>query len=89
MEIMLHSPVVKRLIQNVQMLRKRDKAWIRWKRNNNQESKEEFKTRNEYVKIRRENEKGYEKDIVEKCKEEHELFYRFVKGKSSKKIRKD
>ncbi|XP_050725009.1 uncharacterized protein LOC127002828 [Eriocheir sinensis] len=61
---------------------KRDKAWKRLKRNKNQRNKEDFKiARNEYVKIRREKEKGYEKDIVEKCKEEPKLFYRFINGK--------
>ncbi len=61
---------------------KSDEAWIRMKRNQNQRNKEEFKIAiNEYVKIRREEEKGYEKDIVEKCKDEPKLFYIFMNGK--------
>ncbi|XP_050692945.1 uncharacterized protein LOC126983856 [Eriocheir sinensis] len=61
---------------------KRDKAWSRLKRNKNQRNREDFKaTRNEYVKVRKEEEKRYEKDIVEKCKEQPKLFYRFINGK--------
>ncbi len=37
--------------------------------------------RNEYVKIRRGEEKGYEKGIVEKCKGKPKLFYKFIYGK--------
>ncbi len=33
------------------------------------------------MKIRKEEEKGYEKDIVNKCKEEPKLFYKFINGK--------
>ena len=33
------------------------------------------------VKIRREEEIKYEKDIMEKCKEEPKLFYKHIKGK--------
>ena len=34
-----------------------------------------------YVRVRREEEIKYEKDIVEKCKEEPKLFYKHIKGK--------
>ena len=35
-----------------------------------QRTKEEYKlTRNEYVRVKREEERRYEKDIVDKCKE--------------------
>ena len=51
--------------------KKRDEARRRMKRKPVQERKEEYKLeRNEYVRIRREKEKRYEKDIVDKCKEE-------------------
>ena len=47
-----------------------------------QERKEEYKLeRIEYVRVRRVDEKRYEKDIVDKCKEEQKLFYRFINGK--------
>ena len=36
-----------------------------------QKTKEEYKqARNEYVRVRRQEEKRYEKDVVDKCKEE-------------------
>ncbi len=34
------------------------------------------------MRIRREDEIGYEKDIIEKCKDEPKLFYRFINGKT-------
>ena len=47
-----------------------------------QERKEEYELeRNEYVKVRREEEKRYEKDTVDKCKEGPKLFYWFINGK--------
>ena len=52
-----------------------------------QERKEDYKLeRNEYVRVRREEEKRYEKDIVDKCKEEPKLFYRFINGKKNTEI---
>ena len=39
------------------------------------------------VKIRREKEKKFEKDIVNKCKEEPKLFYRYINGKIKQKER--
>ena len=44
-------------------------------------SSQHTEARNEYVRIRREDEIRFEKDIVEKCKEEPKLFYRHIKGK--------
>ncbi len=37
--------------------------------------------RYEYVRIRREEERNYEKDIIEKCGEEPRLFYRYINKK--------
>ena len=52
------------------------------KRKPKPKTKEECKpARNEYVRVRREEEKSYEKDIVDKCKEEPKPFYRFINGK--------
>ena len=49
-----------------------------WK-GNRKERKEGYKLeRNEYVRVRREE---IWKDIVNKCKEEPKLFYRFINGK--------
>ena len=51
-----------------------------------QERKEKYKQeRNEYVRVRREEEKRYEKDTVDKWKEEPKLFYRFIDGKIKRK----
>ena len=56
------------------------------KKRRNHRNKEDYKwARNEYVLVRREEEKGYEKDIVEKCKDEPKLFYRFINGKIKQK----
>ena len=59
----------------------RDRAWMRLESKLKQKTKEEYKlASNEYVKIRIEEEKRYEKDIVDKCMEEPKLFYRFING---------
>ena len=41
--------------------------------------------RNEYVKIRREEQRNYEKNIVNKCKDHPKLFYRYINGKMKNK----
>ena len=64
---------------------KRDTAWKRWKRNRSMINKESYKmARNEYVRVRKEEERKFEKDIVNKCKEHPKMFYRFVNGKLKK-----
>ena len=66
--------------------RKRDKAWRKWRKTRTAEAGNEYKTeRNEYVRIRREEEKNFERGIVEKCKKEPKLFYKFVNGKLKEK----
>merc|ERR1711980_82186 len=61
---------------------KRDRAWRIWKRNRNARNKENYTSlRNEYAKVRKEEEKKFEKDIVDKCKEQPKLFYRFINKK--------
>ena len=73
-------------MENVRVKKRRDEAWRRMKRKPIQERKEEYKLeRNEYVRIRREEERRYEKDIVDKCKEELKLFYGFINGKNKTK----
>ena len=62
--------------------KKRYEAFKRMRRKPTQENKAKYKSeRNEYVRIRREEEIKFERDIVEKCKEEPKLFYRYVNGK--------
>ena len=66
--------------------RKRDTAWNKWMKRKGPFAWEEYKkARNEYTKIRREEARKYEKNIVEKCKNEPKLFYRFVNGKLKNK----
>ena len=65
---------------------RRDKAWKKMRRKPTRENKREYKQeRNEYVRIRREEERKFEKDLVEKCKEEPKLFYRFINKKMKHK----
>ena len=58
----------------------KDTAWRKLKRYRNDNNREQYEEAgNEYVRIRREEEIRFEKDIV-KCKEP-KLFYRHIKGK--------
>ena len=41
--------------------------------------------RNKYITIRQEERRNYEKDIVDKCKDQPKLFYRYVNGKLKNK----
>ncbi len=60
----------------------KDAAWKKLRRHRNDNNREQYKeARNEYVRIRREEERRYERDIVEKCKDEPKLFYKHIKGK--------
>ena len=56
---------------------------MRIKRNKKKtDTKEEYElARNEYLRLRRQEEKRYKKDIVDKSKEEPKLFKRFINGK--------
>ena len=56
----------------------RDKAWRKLKKQRNEIHREQYKeARNEYIRIRREEERMFEKDVVEKCEKEPKLFYRY------------
>ena len=60
----------------------KDRALKRMIRRNSEVYREEYKkARNEYCRIRKEEEIKFESDIVKKCKEEPKLFYRYVNGK--------
>ena len=66
--------------------KRRDGAWKRWKRNQNLRNKEKFKVvRNEYVIVRKVEERKFEKDIVKKCKAQPKLFHIFINGKMKSK----
>merc|ERR1711980_73850 len=64
----------------------RDHAWNRWRKSRKHNHWTNYKDkRNEYVIIRKVERKNYEKDIVEKCKDQPKLFYGYVNGKLKKK----
>ena len=57
----------------------RDKAWKKLKKQRNKIHREQYKeARNEYIRIRRGEERVFEKDVVEKCEKEPKLFYRYI-----------
>lgn len=61
---------------------KRDRMWRNWRRRKRQDLWVKYtEARNEYVRLYRETKRKYEKDIVNKCKDQSKLFYRFVNSK--------
>ena len=66
----------------VEAKKRKDKAWKKWMKNRNDINREQYRNeRNEYVRIRREEERSFERDIVQKCEKEPKLFYRYINGK--------
>ena len=66
--------------------KKKERSWRNYKRRRNNTNWEKYKQmRNDYTKVRREEEKKYEKNIIEKCKDEPKLFYRHINKKLKKK----
>ena len=64
----------------------RDHVWNRWRKSRKHNHWINYKDkRNEYVNIRKIERINYEKDIVEKCKDQPKLFYGYVNGKLKKK----
>ena len=62
--------------------RVKDRAWRKLKKQRNETNRERYnEARNEYVRIRREEQIAFEKDVVEKCGDEPKLFYKYVNGK--------
>ena len=65
--------------------RNKNRAWRDLKKRPNKNNSEKYKkARNDYVSLRREVERNYQKRIVDKCKDEPKLFYRFINGKLKK-----
>lgn len=61
---------------------KRDKAWDITRRRRNEQTWNKYKRlRNEYVRIRKQEARNYEKNIVDKCESDPKLFYRYVNSK--------
>ena len=59
----------------------RDDAWRKYRKRMDNLTRNEYRrARNDYVKIRREEERSFEESIIDKCKEESKLFYRFING---------
>ena len=64
------------------MKNKRDDAWRKYRKRMDTLSRNEYQRgRNNYVNIRREEERNFEKSIIDKCKEEPKLFYRIINEK--------
>ena len=56
--------------------------WSRFRRHGGEGAYNRYKTaRNKYTKIRREAEVEYQRDIVNKCKDEPKLFHNYIKSK--------
>ena len=66
--------------------RKKDRAWKGYKINRSYSNWEQYKqARNEYTKVRRDEQRNYEKKIVEKCADKPKLFYKFINNKIKNK----
>ena len=60
----------------------RDAAWKKWRRRKRPNDWNEYKrARNDYIKVRREEKRNFEKTIIEKCKDQPKLFYGYVNSK--------
>lgn len=65
----------------------KERAWNKLRRRNSAKAKEEYRyARNEYVRVRRHEEREYERNIVTKFKRDPKLFFKFVNGKMKHKI---
>ena len=60
----------------------REKTWNKWKKKEERNIWDKYKIfRNEYVKIRREEASNFGSNMIEKCKSEPKLFYRYINGR--------
>ena len=70
----------------MKLRKKKDKAWKKLIRQSNENNRKQYtEARNEYVRVRREEERIYEKDVVQKCVDEPKLFHKYVNGKMTSK----
>ena len=60
---------------------KRDNTWRKYRKRIDNLSRTKYRRARNYVKIWREEERNFEKFIIDKCKEEPKLFYRFINEK--------
>ena len=57
-------------------------AWNRWSKPKTENRWDEYiKTRNNYVQIIRMERRKYERNVIDKCIDEHKLFYKHINGK--------
>ncbi len=64
----------------------REKAWNKWRTNKRLDLWNNYiRKRNEYVKTCIDEQKNFEKNVVEKCKDQPKLFYKFINGKLKSK----
>ncbi len=60
----------------------RERPWDRWRRNKrNDQWNKYIEERNKYVLLSREEKINYEKNIIDKCKDQTKLFYRYLNWK--------
>ena len=60
----------------------KERAWNKWRKNRREDLWNEYKRkRNEYIRTRRGEKKKFEKNIVDKCKDQPKLFYKFINKK--------
>ena len=61
----------------------RDREWRNMRRRKSEWSRDKYhRARNNYTKIRREEEAKYEKNIVDKYESDPKLFYKYINGKT-------
>ena len=69
-----------------QARRNKELLWIRYSRHRSVAARTRYnEARNTYTRIRIEAQRNYEKDIIEKSKEEPKLFYNFINSKTKKR----
>ena len=66
--------------------KEKNAAWRKLRKHRNERNRKQYnEARNEYVRIRREEERRFEMDIVKRCEEEPRLFYKYINGKMKSK----
>ena len=60
--------------------------WKRYSRHHSEPTRTRYnEARNAYTQIRKESQRNYEKDIIEKSKEQPKLFYNYINSKTKKR----
>ena len=62
--------------------KKKDATWRKLGNQRNYRNRKQYiEGQNTYIKIRREEERKFEEDVIEMCEEEPKLFYKCINGK--------